>query len=227
MRNLVLVLTLAVVMLVSSPAMAFLPLAANWNGGDPPADAPPPLEARKPYVLALGRQSSSKGIPELVDFFCRLLSETPLPMKLTMAGAGSVSIPRIYADSIVNLGYVEESVKWSLLANAACYVLPSANESLSLSLLESWLCGRPAVVNGAGDVAAHHIRLSRGGLAYGSYAEFRHSLETLVREPETASILGASGKEYVMRNFSWSAAVDKQIRFLRDIEQWLAEATLV
>jgi glycosyltransferase involved in cell wall biosynthesis len=197
------------------------------ENGDPPAETPPPLEARKPYVLALGRQSAAKGVPEMVEFFRRLLSETPLPLKLALAGAGSISIPKTCADSIVNLGYVEEPVKWSLLANAACYVLPSANESLSLSLLESWLCGRPAVVNGAGEVASKHIRLSRGGLAYHSYAEFRHCLETLVREPETAAILGASGKEYVMKNFSWSAALEKQIRFMRDIEQWLAEASLV
>ena len=40
MRSPVFALTLAVIVLVSSPAMAILTLAANWNGGDPPTDAP-------------------------------------------------------------------------------------------------------------------------------------------------------------------------------------------
>ena len=44
MRHLLAVSTLAVVMMVSSPAMAAMTLYANWNGGDPPAGADPSWE---------------------------------------------------------------------------------------------------------------------------------------------------------------------------------------
>jgi glycosyltransferase involved in cell wall biosynthesis len=202
--------------------------AAGVKGADrpPSSDAALPAQVRRPYALALGRPNEARGAPELIDYFRRLVADSPLPFRLVLAGAGMGRPPPAYADHIIHLGQIEEPVKWALVANAECYILASERETLSLSLLESWLCGRPAVVNGGSSVASTHARISGGGLTYHSYGEFRAALEILAREPDLASALGRQGQAYVNAHFRWSDAISRQLRFLRDIEQWLAEANL-
>ena len=198
----------------------------DYAEGEPPIESPLPPAVRKPYALFLGRQGEEHGTAQLIEHFQRLAGDSPLSFQLVLAGHGEAKAPPGRAGWIASLGRVKEETKWALLANALCFVLPSTRETVSFSLLESWAARRPAVVNAGGSVAAALARGSSGGLSYRTYAEFRHILETLARNPELAEALGERGNAYVRTHFRWSEAVDRLVRFLRDIEQWLAEGDL-
>jgi len=90
-------------------------------------------------------------------------------------------------------------------------------------MLEAWLRHCPVLVYSASVVAKAHVHLSHGGLYFDSYEEFRHALVGLARQPKLARTLGESGHQYVRRRFRWALALERQTRFLREIEQWLAE----
>ena len=58
-------------------------------------------------------------------------------------------------------------------------VSPSANESFSLVLLEAWVAGVPAVVNGRCAVTREHCERSGGGLWFDGYAQFEAVVDRL------------------------------------------------
>ena len=86
---------------------------------------------------------------------------------------------------------------------AACdwLVNPSEYESLSMVLLETWLAGRPCLVNGRSEVLVGHCQRSNGGLWYDSYEEWIRILTSI--NAGTRNILGSQGKRYVQTNYSW------------------------
>ncbi|MET0555180.1 MAG: glycosyltransferase, partial [Vicinamibacteria bacterium] len=82
-------------------------------------------------------------------------------------------------------------------------LMPSAYESLSVIVLEAWAMGRPVLVNAACKVLEGQCVRSGGGLFYRGYAEWAEALRVLVRDPALGSALGASGRDYVRREYDW------------------------
>jgi glycosyltransferase involved in cell wall biosynthesis len=50
-----------------------------------------------------------------------------------------------------------------------------------------------------------------------NYAEFEAILDRLVESPPLRSVLGANGRAYVEREYSWPAVLD---RFDKAVHQW-------
>ncbi|MCX7014770.1 MAG: glycosyltransferase [Candidatus Sumerlaeota bacterium] len=189
--------------------------------------ASPPAAARKPYALFLGRQGGDGAAEELIGWFRGLIGDSPLPLRLVLAGEGEARIPPECAETVVGLGRVDERTKWALLANALCVLAPCGERRLPVSLLEGWLARRPALVHPRSRAAAALTEHAGAGLVYRSCDEFRHALEWLAREPAQASALGDRGEAHVRARFRWSDAIDELALFFREIEQWLAEAELI
>jgi glycosyltransferase involved in cell wall biosynthesis len=162
---------------------------------------------RGDFVLYAGRREEGKNTPLLVDYFRRFATENPGVASLVLMGAGDVEVPPDSSRVIFDLGRVSEQAKWDGYAAAGVFCQPSVNESLSIVLLESWLAGRPALVNEGCDVTREHVETSGGGLTFGGYPEFAESLLALLADKERADRLGEAGRRYVAREYNWDAVV--------------------
>jgi glycosyltransferase involved in cell wall biosynthesis len=170
---------------------------------------------RGPYLLYLGRKHATKNVPDLVLDTMVAARELGGPITLVLAGEGRVDIPA--GAPVTDVGFIQRDEKADALAGALALVNPSVNESFSLVVMESWLAGRPVLVNAACDVTAEHCRLSHGGLAYADTAEFVEAVGWLLAHPQEAAAFGRQGGSYVRQNYDWPVIAARYLDFLRVI----------
>ena len=169
------------------------------------------------FFLYAGRTDKGKGADLLVDFYCRYLDETNRPEQLVFIGGGDLDIPHHYRSRIQKLGFVPAEDKHDAYGAAIALCVPSVMESFSLVMMESWLAGRPVIVNAACPVTTDFCLQSNGGLYFADYQEFREILTLLTVERTLAESLGALGQEFVLSNFQPHAVA---ARYLAALEQW-------
>jgi glycosyltransferase involved in cell wall biosynthesis len=153
-----------------------------------------------PYILYCGRIDKSKGAGMLFEYFLGYRQQANSGLKLVLTGTAVMEIP--HDPAIIFLGFVEEGVKRALMRNAAAFVHPSAFESLSIVLLESFLEGTPALVNSESEVMVEHCRTAKAGLTFSGYREFAEQLTLLTTNKELRNCMGENGKRYVELNYS-------------------------
>jgi glycosyltransferase involved in cell wall biosynthesis len=104
----------------------------------------------------VGRLSSPKGVPFLLDAFTRLQREAlPFRLVLVLVGAvGSGQDGRKVAEMVnaagplvIHLGAQPQEVVAKLLQVSSVFFLPSLFEGLPLTMLEALACGCPVVVS--------------------------------------------------------------------------------
>jgi len=176
-----------------------------WDG------TPTPVEP--PYLLCVARKDHGKNVDGLLADFARGPATRRVParpgdrLRLALIGSGRLPIPPIVSDRVIDLGFQPEVVKRAAYAGALAHVVPGTQESFSLTLMEAWLCGAPALVNARCEVTRDHVRAAAGGLAYDGADELGAAVEWLLENPEAARRMGRNGGEYVRRNFDWSVVV--------------------
>lgn len=158
-----------------------------------------------PYLLYCGRVDPSKGCAELLEAFLKWKYHELLPHKLVLVGKPAMEIP--LHEDIITTGFVTEEEKWAAIAGCEWLVMPSKYESLSLSLLEAWGLGKPAIVNKHCDVLVEHCTIGKGGLLYD---DWDHALKILTQTTHTQySELSKNGREYVQKNYDWEKICSK------------------
>jgi glycosyltransferase involved in cell wall biosynthesis len=172
------------------------------------------LGVRSPYVLCLGRVDPNKGSTELLSHFRRYVEQEGFGLQLVMAGQNVAEIPP--QANVLFLGHVTEAQRSALLQNMRALIAPSPFESLSLALLEGWMHGRPALVNGQCKVLRGQVARANGGLYYDNAAEFRAALKCLLGRPDTAAALGAQGLSYARREYAWPVVMERLESFLQE-----------
>lgn len=157
-------------------------------------------------LLYIGRLEEGKNVPLLYEYVQRFVAEGG-DLRLVVLGSG----PQIPPDepAFDFRGFVSEEEKRALCAGALALCQPSLNESFSLTIMESWLGGRPALVHGACAVTRGHVWRSRGGLAFHTYADFRGAVEWLQQNPQAAARMGQNGARYVRANYQWQTVVER------------------
>lgn len=190
-------------------------------GFDPPGPPPPPPPSARGlpehhglgrYLLYAGRLEEGKRVHEAVEYVARLRAErepATRDLRLVLIGRGGYRAPREHRDAVVPLGYVGVQDKRALHAHALALVNPSALESLSLVLMESWLEGTPALVAAGSEVMREHVERSGGGIAFADYAGFAAGVRRLSARPEEARRMGAAGREYVLDAYGWPAVRER------------------
>ena len=163
------------------------------------------LESR-PYLLCLGRVDHSKGTHLLASLFARYKQRNPGPVALAVVGPVQRPVP-VHPD-IVEVGEVDDATKWALLRGASLLVSPSAFESFSLVLFESWEAGVPVLVNARCSATVEHVVRSGGGLAFDSYAVFEAELDRLLVDDRLRQSLAAAGARYA-EQYRWPAVIDR------------------
>jgi colanic acid/amylovoran biosynthesis glycosyltransferase len=112
---------------------------------------PRKLNALSPVILAVGRLSAEKGFSVLIEALAQLHSDN-IPARLRLAGDGPLRAALEDAvqgyglqDYVVFTGEISPSEVRSELENADIFCLPSFNEGLPISIMESMAVGVPVV----------------------------------------------------------------------------------
>ncbi|WP_061235660.1 glycosyltransferase family 4 protein [Leptospira weilii] len=169
-----------------------------------------------PFLLYVGRVDQGKGFLEMAEWFLEWKKNSKLPHKLKIAGKIASKIPnRISEDKNIEfLGFVEEQIKFELIQNCACLINSSPLESFSIVLMEAWLKGKPALVNGRSDVLKGHCLRSNGGLFYFDRKSFFATLDFILNHPKESFEMGRNGKKYVEQNFNPKTVREKLLRLI-------------
>lgn len=160
-----------------------------------------------PYLVYVGRVDSGKGTTEAARFFSAYQARNPSELKLVIAGELISAAPQ--HPDIVYTGFLDEGMKRSAMSGAIALLQPSYFESFSIVLCESWVQGRPALVQGQCEVLNGQVRRASGGLPYMGFASFEASLDLLQADPALADAMGAAGKAFVRRMYSWPSVLDE------------------
>jgi len=169
------------------------------------------------FFLYAGRTEKGKGSDLLLDYFCRYGDETGRTQKLVFIGGGDLQIPAGYTSRIVQLGFLPAQDKYDAYAAAIALCVPSRMESFSIVTMESWLAGRPAIVNAECGVTTDFCIQSNGGLYFSGYEEFREILCRLADDGALCAVLGANGRRYVLENFRPDAVA---ARYREALQSW-------
>ena len=169
------------------------------------------------YLLYVGRVDPGKGTIEAGRFFAEYKQRNPSDLKLVVAGEliGSA----LQHPDIIYTGFLDERMKRRAMAGSVALLQPSYFESFSIVLCESWVQGRPALVQGRCEVLDSQVRRSRGGIPYVGFASFEAGVNLLLGEPELASTLGAAGREFVRRHYAWPTVLDDVEAAITDAQE--------
>lgn len=164
----------------------------------------------QPFLLYVGRKDPTKNTDLLVDYYCRYIESHRNGLRLVLNGLGRVEIPLQHKDKILDT-FLSQSDKFDAYASALATCQPSVHESFSIVIMESWLCGTPALVNGDCEVTREHCIASNGGLWFTNYEEFEECVDLLLRDTKLATRMGENGRRYVLKNYGWDTVTRKYI----------------
>jgi glycosyltransferase involved in cell wall biosynthesis len=158
-------------------------------------------------LLYSGRIEGGKNVPLLLEYFTRYKDENPGDLTLVLTGTGDVLLPQ--RPDVVAVGMLPEEDLPGAFAAARALCQPSLNESFSIVMMEAWLQQRPVLVHAGSPVTSGHVHASGGGLTFADYASFAEALHQFTHTPGYAAELGRRGQEYVQRQYSWDAVIDR------------------
>jgi glycosyltransferase involved in cell wall biosynthesis len=202
------------------------------SGIDAPACASPdlfrsayPQLAGKRIVLFLGRLHQKKGLELLLQSWARVAS-TADDIHLVIAGPDSentlVPLEQLTGElklgsSVTFAGMMTGDQKWSALAAASLFVLPSYSEGFSIAVLEALAMGVPVIVTTAchiPEVAIHDC----GWVIQPELGPLEQALlEFFSLSGDEADEIGKHGRDLVRTRFQ-SSVVGKQMAQVYD---WL------
>ena len=186
----------------------------------------PVLQGRR-YVLFLGRIHFKKGLDLLVDAWSQISARYPDAM-LVIAGPDFEGTRQTVEGRIAGLGIANRIVftgmltggmKWSALASATCFVLPSYSEGLSVSTLEAMGVGVPVIVTEQCNLP--EVQNSGAGWQIQSkVAALSLALQECLEKSEVENLrIGERGRSLVRDRYSWTA-VGAQ---MSDLYRWVLE----
>jgi glycosyltransferase involved in cell wall biosynthesis len=208
------------------------PIAVIPNGVQVPKDISPvsflqqfPDLKDKRLVLFLGRIHFKKGLDVLVDAWSSIAGDYP-EAKLVLAGPDCEGTQEIIERAIRHAslesrvtftGMLRGEMKWSALAAAECFVLPSYSEGLSVAVLEAMGSGLPVIVSHACNLP----EIARRGAGWVIRPEV-DSLTEALRQCLSSSWaanqqVGNNGRAFVSEEFSWPSVA----RRMSDLYAWV------
>lgn len=164
------------------------------------------------YITYVGRIDPNKGCKEMFEFFLRYKEEFGGNLKLVTAGKPVMEVPD--HPDIIQLGFVSDEMKFTVMENAKALLLCSRFESLSMVVLESMSVGRPILVSGHCEVLKGHCIRSNAGLWFDNYTEFAATLNYLLEHEEEYEVMRENGRAYVKENYQWDVIINKICRLI-------------
>jgi glycosyltransferase involved in cell wall biosynthesis len=112
------------------------------------------LGADRPYIVFVGKLSTRRNIPALIEAFAIVKRRTRLPHALLLVGPNHVGVPLdelitkhgVHGDVVQTDGrFARHSEVPPVYASADLYVNASSYEGFSMTLVEALSCGTPVV----------------------------------------------------------------------------------
>jgi glycosyltransferase involved in cell wall biosynthesis len=169
------------------------------------------------FILYAGRRDAGKNVPLLINYFCKYKEKNNNCLKLALIGSGEISIPGKHNANIIDLKFIPKQDKYDAYTASSVLCQPSLNESFSIVIMESWLCGTPVLVHADCEVTKDHCRKSNAGLYFRDFDEFEECLNFFIQNPQAAKKMGTNGKQYVLDNYNWDNIVN---RYKKIFEKW-------
>lgn len=169
----------------------------------------------KPFILYAGRKDVGKKVDVLLKYFEKFCLQYE-DIDLVLIGGGSIDIPDKIKHKVHDLGFVDIQDKYDAYSTAMCLCQPSSNESFSIVIMESWIAGRPVLVNEKCEVTTDFAKRSCGGLYFNSYEEFKECILLFYQNQELSNRMGEKGKKFVQDHFTWDIITKKYKEFLLD-----------
>ncbi len=166
----------------------------------------------RPFILCAGRKDATKNTDLLVDYF-RIYKRFNPDSDLQLLLIGSGQLTRT-CDDVRDLGFLSAQDKWNAYGAARLLCNPSVNESFSIVVMESWVCGTPVLVHASCDVTRSHVDLSGGGIYFSDYYEWEAGVNYLLQRPNLAERMAAAGAAFVRANCSWEVLLARFSRWL-------------
>ena len=154
----------------------------------------------------MGRLELDKNVPLLIRYFLRYKERRGGDLELLLVGDGDVRPPESPDLRKLTIDWADRD---SMLRAAMLLFQPSLNESLSIVMMQAWLCGTPVLAHARGEVSTYHCRRSNGGLWFANYPEFEEMVDRLERDHVLRKALGANGREYVRGEYAWPAVLER------------------
>jgi starch synthase len=173
------------------------------------------IDPSRPYVIFVGRITRQKGLPVLL----RAASSLDPSAQLVLC-AGAPDTPELLAEVttlVDGLRTVRSGVVWipemlpkpeiiQLLTHAVAFACPSLYEPLGIVNLEAMACETAVVASRVGGIPEVVAGGETGLLVPpDDPASLADALNTLVRDPGRATVMGRAGRERAVREFSWDA----------------------
>jgi glycosyltransferase involved in cell wall biosynthesis len=176
-------------------------------------------------VAFVGRLTSDKGIPELMEAFLQLAAQFP-DLRLLLVGCFEDEDPLPVATRrcvethphVIFAGPVQDTAASYAIADVL--VLPSHREGLPTVVLEAQAAGKPVVGASATGIVDLVVDGETGLLfPVGDVPALAEALARLITDKALASKLGLAGQEQVIRKFRqeqiWEALYREYLGFLR------------
>jgi glycosyltransferase involved in cell wall biosynthesis len=184
------------------------PIALLPNGIDLPTGTWPKSEQK--YLLSLGRVHPKKGLSNLVKAWAKQAAAFP-GWTLRIVGPDEVGhkaqLQRLVAQMAVPRITIEEPVfgdaKWSLMAGAGLFVLPTLNENFANTVPESLVVGVPVISSKGAPWSG--LEANRcGWWVDGDVATLSATLaQAMALSDEEREAMGLRGRAWMIRDFAW------------------------
>ena len=171
-----------------------------------------PMVTREPAtILFVGRKERYKGYHALRAAARIVWGERP-DAKFVALGQRAWNAFLSHAPSDprwIERGVVSEAEKADAFARATVFAMPSEHETFGHTYLEAWLAGTPVI---AGDIAPLRevVRDGVDGLhARNDARDVADAILALLADPDGARRMGESGRQRVLREFTWPAVAKR------------------
>jgi glycosyltransferase involved in cell wall biosynthesis len=168
--------------------------------------------SHKPFnVLFLSRIIKEKGIMEALKGFGILRSKNP-DVTMTVAGDGEGMeeakklIEERKIPDVRFVGYVSGEEKAKELSRAHCYLFPSYEEGMPISVLEAMAFGLPVITRPVGALADFFENGAMGYMTESKAPEvFAGLMQKLLDDPVACEQMGQYNRKYAKEHFSASS----------------------
>jgi starch synthase len=191
------------------------------------------VDAKRPYVVFVGRVTRQKGVVHLLDaaahfdrsvqlVLCAGEPDTPEiaeEVKMRVQSLEAAGAPIIWIEQMLARREIIQ-----ILSHATAFVCPSVYEPFGIVNLEAMACGLPVVASAVGGipeivqegVTGHLVSFEPAAGASAGPADpdaFARALaakvNALALSPDRARAMGEAGRERVVAEFSWNSVAAK------------------
>lgn len=152
-------------------------------------------EIKNPYVLFVGKKSSRREFPAILEAVQRLRKSG---LKINLVAVGPSKQKLGSQDGLIDLGYISDQTLIHLYQNAIALIWPSSREGFGLPLAEAMACGCPIIttpVNAISEVAGQACLT----LPDCSPDSIKSAVQQIIEDPQFTSSIIRKGLEQSAR----------------------------